>query len=78
MGSNTAGRVTWRSGGDSEDEELENSVAFKNAGKTALLLVIDSTPDMFRSSWGENNDSPFRAALKVRIKNKGWNRRIAV
>jgi hypothetical protein len=49
---------------DDSDEELENSAEFRDAGRTASLMIIDSSPAMFET-WAENQETPFRAALKV-------------
>ena len=55
--------ATWRA--DDSDEEFESSEDFLKKNRCADLCVIDVTPDMFRSCWGENEDTPFVAALKV-------------
>jgi len=54
--------VTWYQA--DSDDELENTAEFRDAGKTASIMVIDTSPVMFEP-WAENEVIPFRAALKV-------------
>lgn len=57
-----ASGITWNP--EDSDDDLDDSNEYRDAGKTAHLLIIDSTPAMFQA-WGDNEDTPFRAALKV-------------
>lgn len=49
---------------DDSDDEFEKSGEASFSGKTALLILIDTTPHMF-AGWEDNKETPFLAAIKV-------------
>lgn len=46
------------------DDEFENDAEAGFSGKTAILVVIDVSPTMFKG-WEENEETPYLAAMKV-------------
>jgi len=61
--------VQWGAGGDDSDNEFDEAEA-RFSGKTALLVVIDCSSEMFEQWGDENEETPFLSAIKVTLLKK--------